>query len=54
MLTFTYAVDYNLILQMYFSQIVLLIFILSHLFTFLYIYYKTKKKKRKGLLKNSN
>lgn len=47
MLTFTYAVDYILILQTYFSQTVLLILILSHCFTSLYIYYKTKKKKKK-------
>ena len=46
MLTFTYAADYILILQTCFSQTVLLILILSHLFTFLYTYYKTKKKKR--------
>lgn len=51
MLTFTYAVDYILILQMYFSQTVLLILILSHCFTSLYIYYKTKKKKKRSVEK---
>lgn len=51
MLTFTYAVDYILILQTYFSQTVLLILILSHCFTSLYIYYKTKKTKKRSVEK---